>query len=108
MNKCSVDIYGNTRWYEYGAPHRENGPAIIFADGEEQWWLNGKLHRLDGPAIKYPSGSKIWYKNSMIHRDDGPAIEWADGRQWFYIYGKEYTEEEYVLYHFSNGKIIHG
>lgn len=24
-------------------PHREDGPAIIFSNGDEEWWLNGIL-----------------------------------------------------------------
>jgi hypothetical protein len=29
------------------------------------------------------------------HRTDGPAAEYADGSKWWYINGKEYTEEEF-------------
>ena len=43
--------------------HREDGPAIEYADGGKFWWLNGERHREDGPACDYPNGSKIWYLN---------------------------------------------
>ncbi|MDV7396463.1 hypothetical protein RZS08_34025, partial [Arthrospira platensis SPKY1] len=48
------------------------------------WWVNGKLHREDGPAIEYADGGKVWYKNNKLHRHDGPAVEYASGnKQWF-------------------------
>jgi len=39
----------------------------------------GNLHREDGPAIEWADGSKEWWINEKLHREDGPAIEWADG-----------------------------
>ena len=30
-----------------GERHREDGPAVIWADGDKEWWLNGRLHRED-------------------------------------------------------------
>ena len=32
-------------------------------DGNKRWYSNGKLHREDGPAIEYANGSKSWYIN---------------------------------------------
>jgi hypothetical protein len=29
------------------------------------WWLNGKRHREDGPAIEYADGTKYWYINDI-------------------------------------------
>jgi len=29
--------------------------------GDKFWWLDGKLHREDGPAVEYADGSKFWY-----------------------------------------------
>lgn len=46
---------------EYGQLHREDGPAIEWADGIKEWYLNGKLHRTDGPAIEWADGTKHWY-----------------------------------------------
>lgn len=49
------------------------------------WYKDGKYHREDGPAIKYADGTKVWYLNGECHREDGPAIEQADGyNQWWY------------------------
>jgi hypothetical protein len=33
--------------------------------------------------------------NGQWHREDGPAAEYANGTKYWYLQGKEYTEEEY-------------
>ena len=43
----------------------------------------------------YHDGSKSWRLNGKLHREDGPAIEWADGYKFWYLDGKEVTEEEH-------------
>ena len=35
----------------------------IWADGTQSWWLNGKQHREDGPAVMYANGFQRWYQN---------------------------------------------
>ncbi len=30
------------KWYKYGEPHRENGPAIEYLNGNKKWYKNGK------------------------------------------------------------------
>jgi hypothetical protein len=57
--------------------------------------LNGAFHREDGPAIEYANGDKIWYYHGQWHREDGPAAEYANGTKYWFIQGKGYTEEEY-------------
>ena len=54
-------VYCNSK----GEPHRLDGPAIIFADGEEHWYQNGKRHRIDGPAITFASGVCFWYLDGI-------------------------------------------
>jgi hypothetical protein len=34
--------FGSKFWYTNGKLHRENGPAIEFANGKKEYWLNGK------------------------------------------------------------------
>ena len=75
--------------------HREDGPAIEWADGDKFWYINGKFHREDGPAVEYTNGSKSWYINGKRHREDGPACEYANGGKFWYINGKELTEKEF-------------
>ncbi len=66
-------------WFNQdGKRHREDGPAIEYADGDKEWFLNGKLHREDGPAIEGANGNKSWYLNGEHHREDGPAVEYSE------------------------------
>lgn len=51
---------GYTEWFLNGVHHREDGPAMVFEDGDVEYWQNGELHRTDGPAIDY-NGFKEWY-----------------------------------------------
>ena len=67
----------------------------VYDDGDREWYLNGKLHREDGPAIEWANGDKSWYLNDERHREDGPAIEWVDGSKYWYLNGTEYTEAEW-------------
>jgi hypothetical protein len=48
----------------------------VSSKGTKEWRLNGLLHREDGPAIEWADGSKEWRLNGKSHRTDGPAIEW--------------------------------
>lgn len=63
--------------------------------GNKEWYLNGKLHREDGPAIEFADGDKYWYLNGSLHREDGPAIEHANGLKYWCLNDIEYSEEEY-------------
>ena len=64
-------------------------------DGDKFWYLNGKLHREDGPAIEYANGTKSWFLNGKRHREDGPAIEYDNGYKAWYLNDEEVTEEEH-------------
>ena len=33
--------------------------------GTKSWWLNGKCHREDGPAMEFADGTKAWYRNGV-------------------------------------------
>ena len=95
----TVDEEGTTRWYKDAkctVLHRENGPAIEYADGDKFWHQNGLLHRTDGPAVEWADGTKSWYQNGLRHRTDGPAIEYADGTKRWYINGDHLTEAEFL------------
>jgi len=39
-----VDEYGNKSWYINGNKHREDGPAIEWADGSKYWYINGNYY----------------------------------------------------------------
>ena len=67
----------------------------VHENGNKEWYLNGKLHREDGPAIEYADRSKFWFLNGKYHREDGPACEYANGDKYWYLNGEELTEEEF-------------
>ena len=41
-----------------GEFHREDGPAIEWADSVKHWFIEGKRHQLDGPAVEWYDGKK--------------------------------------------------
>ena len=49
--------------------HRENGPAVEYANGTKYWYLNGKRHRINGPAIEYVGGYNSWYLHGTMHSE---------------------------------------
>ena len=96
--RIEVDKFGTRHYYNSaGELHRDDGPAVVFADDTKQWYQNDKLHRTDGPAIEYANGTKQWYQNGLLHRIDGPAVEWADGNEFWYINGCLMSEAEFKL-----------
>lgn len=54
--------------------HKEDGPAIIWPNGDQYWHKNGKLHREDGPAIILSNGEIEWWLNGHYHRFN----EWCE------------------------------
>ena len=93
----AVDQFG-TRIYrnDAGQLHREEGPAVITAQGAVFWYQCGELHRVGGPAVIYSDGTKLWYQNNLLHREDGPAVILAGSHCWF-LHGVEYsTERAYI------------
>ena len=72
---------GSKCWYRNGQLHREDGPAVEWANGDKFWYRNGQLHREDGPAEEWADGDKFWYRNGQLHREDGPAVERPYGGQ---------------------------
>ena len=53
-----------------GHYHREDGPAVIYPNGDQFWLRNDKLHREDGPAVVYSDGKKHWYLDGRLQRAD--------------------------------------
>ena len=95
---------GNKEWFLNGEYHRENGPAVEHINGIEKWYLNGKYHREDGPAIISKTWHKSWYLNGKRHREDGPAVEYISGnKEWrlndkCYGVGDGYTNESWIRF----------
>ena len=63
--------------------------------GTKYWYQNGQLHREDGPAIEYADGNRYWFQNGQLHREDGPAVEWANGSNQYWIHGIQFSEEQF-------------
>jgi hypothetical protein len=84
-------------WYDSNdKPHRDDGPAVIYADGGEEWYQHGVRHRDDGPAAIFADGDKSWWQHGKLHRTDGPAHECANGTQSWCLYGKCQTFDEWL------------
>ena len=60
---------GDKYWFLNSNYHREDGPAVEYADGTKEWWMYGKRHRdTDLPAIVEINGCKKWYKEGKLQR----------------------------------------
>jgi len=76
--------------------HREDGPAVEYANGDKYWSVNGKFHRENGPAAEYANGDKYWYVDGKLHRENGPAAELGNGSKYWYLNGEIVTEQEHA------------
>jgi hypothetical protein len=99
---CQIGEVYNRYWFFNGKEHREDGPAIEWADGTKYWYLLGKRHRLDGPAVEYVDGTKEWWIDNQLHRINGPAIEYASGGKEWVIHG-EYHRIDGPACEWANG-----
>ena len=81
--------------YVDGKIHREDGPALIYADGKQYYYQNNQLHRTDGPAIIWADGTKFYCQNGEFHREDGPAAIYPNGNKEYWIADKRLPEEEF-------------
>ena len=68
---------------------------VRVSKGSTKWFLNDQFHREDGPAVEWANGDKCWYINGERHRLDGSAVEGLNGYKEWWIEGKEYTEKEF-------------
>jgi hypothetical protein len=74
----------------------------LFIDefGNKRYYLNNLFHREDGPAIEYANGRKVWYQHGQLHREDGPAVEELYGeRSWYFHdeYISCHTQEQFLI-----------
>ena len=91
MGKYGEKQYRNAA----GQPHREEGPAIIWADGGMEWWQNGQRHCIGGPAVELSDGHREWWQNDQRHRIDGPAIVCKSGHTEWWLNGTPYTKQDH-------------
>ena len=94
--RIEVNDIGTTCYYNSVEQlHRDDGPAIEWANGTRHWYQNGLLHRTNGPAVLCADGTELWYQNGLRHRTDGPAIVTPSGYKAWYINGEPLTEAEF-------------
>jgi hypothetical protein len=92
MNPWTDDA-GNQFWYTDYALHRDDGPAVIYKEGDLFWYQQGKIHREGAPAFIRNNGDLFWYLHDKLHRLNGPAaITKQSGHAW-YINGVDITQE---------------
>jgi hypothetical protein len=53
-----LNKHDTRRWFnEAGETHREDGPAVIYDDGEVLWFLNGMYYSFNAWLIETPMSS---------------------------------------------------
>ena len=72
-NKKPLDVSGSSP-----DDHLQNQEKLMTTErsvknGITEWRVNGKLHREDGPAITYANGEKFWYVNGDLQKVDKPT-----------------------------------
>ncbi len=99
---------GSQYWFKEGKIHRDGDlPACIRLDGTQLWFKEGKLHR-DGcakplskaqelPACIWLSGIQKWFKDDKLHRVLGPAVLGPAIVNEYFLYGKEYSRDKWLL-----------
>jgi len=63
-NGLNEDVNGKY-WYLNGEFHREDGPAVEWANGDKAWYFKNKNHRLNGPAVMRANGVKAWWVDGI-------------------------------------------
>ena len=66
---------GNEEWRTSNRTyHRLDGPAFISYDGSKQWIVEGKTHREDGPAVEWANGINTWWLHNIEYEN---STKWA-------------------------------
>jgi hypothetical protein len=89
-----MDKEGNIFYFDENfCYHNDNGPGIIWKDGDKDYYRHDMWHREDGPAVDHKD-EKIWYKNNVCTRLDGPAIIKGD-KEVYMINDVEMSKQEF-------------
>jgi len=103
---------GYRAYWINGKRHREDGPAVIYANGRREYykdddWLKaehhdaqGRLHKTNGPAVEWANGGKSWCMNGQLHRLDGPAVITPKRKEWW-VEGKLHRQSGAAVEHNS-------
>jgi len=55
--------------FEYILEHPNFTGCLIDEDNDKHWFKNGKLHREDGPALEFANDDKFWYLNGKNYNE---------------------------------------
>lgn len=83
-----IQADGTQEYYVNGRKSRVGEPAVVGLNGYQEFWTNGVLGRKEGPAIVYGDGGEDWIYDKVYHRKDGAARTFADGTKHYYYQGK--------------------
>ena len=73
-NGLVIDEDGNQFWYKDNLLHRDDDlPAIIYTGGIKFWHQNGLWHRENGPADMWADGENCWWIEGVSYSFD----EWC-------------------------------
>jgi len=61
------DMNDATKIFELYVESKEKPIMTTTSGGTKEWRLHGKRHREDGPAIEWANGSKSWLINDKLH-----------------------------------------
>ena len=53
-----------------GRANCEDGPAIIYDNGDLGWARHGRYHRIGGPALVLADGQYRWYIDGILYTDN--------------------------------------
>jgi len=85
---------GEIRYIFNNKLHRDDGPAIIMANGTMAWYRHGLPHRDDGPALEHPDGTRKYFRYGIQHRIDGPAVIYGNSNTEWWIDGRRRKDME--------------
>lgn len=68
MNELIITQDGTTIFQLNGVPHRNELPAMQYADGTLKYYVSGSLHNMNGPAVWRYGEDVTWaYNGKILH-----------------------------------------
>jgi hypothetical protein len=74
----TISADGTIEWRD--AEGRQDGSAVVHANGSVKYYLDGVRHREGGPACVYVNGTEKWYREGLRHRGargSGRDVPWT-------------------------------
>ena len=59
------------------------------------YWIYIENHPKFTGCVVDARGNRAYFLNGKRHREDGPAVEWPNGYKVYWLYGEEYSYEEW-------------